>query len=179
LSDPEKDPRGFWQTLPGILTAIATFITAATGLLIAFGQLGFLGDENGDTQTRTEQSPTAAGNTDDTAETADPVSGTWSGEATQATGESFEVRVEIKEGCAITERCGSISVSHVPCFGELYFHGFSRGRYEFSVDNFSRASARSCTPGAGEYLTPQEDGTLLYTTGYDPGIRATLQKSPE
>jgi hypothetical protein len=177
LSDPEKHSRGFWQTLPGVLTAIATVLTAVTGLLIAFGQLGLFDREDGNTAPN-GQSSTAISTPGDTAENADPVSGTWSGEATQGSGGSFEVRLEIKEGCEIAERCGSISVSHVPCFGDLSFYEVSRGRYEFSVDNFSGDSGTSCTPGAGEYLTPQEDGTLLYTTGYDPNIRGTLQKSP-
>ncbi|HBB98020.1 MAG TPA: hypothetical protein DC054_21770 [Blastocatellia bacterium] len=34
---------GFWQTVPGILTAFAAIITAVAGLLLALYQAGFLG----------------------------------------------------------------------------------------------------------------------------------------
>ena len=175
MSKEEQQPRGFWRTLPGVLTAVATIITAVTGLLIAFGQLGLFEDEGtptgGQPETVTPQLD------DQTDATTDPISGTWSGEATQETGGNFDVQLEIGKGCALNERCGTISVSNVPCFGDLFFHDFSGGRYEFSVENFSAASGDGCTPGAGEYLTPQGDGTLLYTTGYDPAIRGILYKA--
>jgi hypothetical protein len=37
---PEPESKGWWQTLPGILTAAAGIITAVTGLLLALHQLG-------------------------------------------------------------------------------------------------------------------------------------------
>lgn len=37
--EPSK-PQSWWQTLPGILTAVATIITAATGLIVALNQAG-------------------------------------------------------------------------------------------------------------------------------------------
>ncbi len=40
-SDPEPEAKGWWQTLPGLLTATAGIITAITGLLLAFHQMGF------------------------------------------------------------------------------------------------------------------------------------------
>jgi hypothetical protein len=42
---PDKEPnaKGWWQTLPGVLTAGAAIITAITGLLVAVHQAGFLG----------------------------------------------------------------------------------------------------------------------------------------
>lgn len=39
--DPESDSKGWWQTLPGILTAGAAFLTAIGGLLVAIHQTGF------------------------------------------------------------------------------------------------------------------------------------------
>ncbi len=39
--DPESDAKGWWQTLPGILTAGAAFLTAIGGLLVAIHQTGF------------------------------------------------------------------------------------------------------------------------------------------
>ena len=40
MSDPNTGSKGWWQTLPGILTAVAAIITAVTGLLVALGGLG-------------------------------------------------------------------------------------------------------------------------------------------
>jgi len=37
--EPSK-PQSWWQTLPGILTAVAAIITAATGLIVALNQAG-------------------------------------------------------------------------------------------------------------------------------------------
>ncbi len=39
--DPESESKGWWQTLPGLLTAAAGIITAITGLLVAVHQTGF------------------------------------------------------------------------------------------------------------------------------------------
>ena len=38
---PEAESKPWWQTLPGLLSAGAAIITAATGLLIALHQTGF------------------------------------------------------------------------------------------------------------------------------------------
>lgn len=40
--DTESETRGWWQTLPGLLTAAAAAITALTGLLVAVHQIGCL-----------------------------------------------------------------------------------------------------------------------------------------
>ena len=37
---PKSEPKGWWQTLPGLLTAAAGIITAITGLLVALHQTG-------------------------------------------------------------------------------------------------------------------------------------------
>lgn len=177
MSKEQQQPQGFWRTIPGVLTAVATIITAVTGLLIAFGQLGLF-EQDDDGAPIGGQPETLTPQVDDHPDiTADPISGIWSGEATQGTGGDFDVRLEIRKGCALNERCGTISVSNVPCFGDLFFHDFSVGRYEFSVQNFSAGSGQDCAPGAGEFLMPQGDGTLLYTTGYDPAIRGILYKA--
>ena len=108
--------------------------------------------------------------------TADQVSGTWSGIAESGDG-PFDVRLSVRKACAADERCGRISVSSVPCSGDFSFVGRKGRRYEFSVDNFSANSGSSCTPGAGEFLTPRPNGTLLYTTSYDPSVKGTLQRA--
>lgn len=38
--DLESEPKGWWQTLPGLLTAVAGIVTALTGLLLAVHQMG-------------------------------------------------------------------------------------------------------------------------------------------
>ena len=43
--DSESESKGWWQTLPGLLTATAAIITALTGLLVAAHQAGFLSRE--------------------------------------------------------------------------------------------------------------------------------------
>ena len=40
--DTESESKGWWQTLPGLLTAAAAAITALTGLLVAAHQIGCL-----------------------------------------------------------------------------------------------------------------------------------------
>lgn len=40
MSDPNTGSKGWWQTLPGLFTAIAAIITAFTGLVVAIGGLG-------------------------------------------------------------------------------------------------------------------------------------------
>lgn len=104
--------------------------------------------------------------------------GHWSGRARDAEGTVFQVDVRIDQPCAVGRPCGSIRVSHVPCQGELTLEQVNDGDHEFSVDHFSADSASSCSKGAGEHLRLQADGTLLYTTSYEPKARATLVKKP-
>jgi hypothetical protein len=40
----QPKPQSWWQTLPGIITATAAFITAITGLVVALQQAGFFQD---------------------------------------------------------------------------------------------------------------------------------------
>jgi hypothetical protein len=157
-----------------MVAAIAASVTAVTGLFLAFGRADG-GSEAGPPADQPAQTPSPL-LTDQAAATADAIAGTWTGEASSDAG-SFEVRLVIAPGCVLDQRCGTISVSSLPCEGDLSLHTVTARRYEFSVDNFSDASARGCTPGAGEFLTPQDDGTLLYTTGYDRSIQGVLHRS--
>ena len=43
MADPDAPSRGWWATLPGILTALAGIITALAGLFAVLGQQGVLG----------------------------------------------------------------------------------------------------------------------------------------
>jgi hypothetical protein len=170
----QRESGGFWSSIPGVLTAVGGIITAVTGLLIA---LGSFGGGDGGTERQEERSQTPSLQVDNVgAATADPIAGTWVGEASQGDRGVFDVRLEIGVGCALNERCGTISVSSLPCFGDLYLHTISGEGYEFNVDNFSPASDEACAPGAGEFLTPQDEGTLLYTTSYDDDIQGVLHK---
>lgn len=173
MGEPSERGR-LWLSLPGMVAAIAGIVTAMTGLFIAFGRADS-GDEVGPPADQAAQTPSPF-LTDVGAATADAIAGTWTGEASGDAG-SFEVRLVIARGCVLDQRCGTISVSSLPCEGDLSLYAVTARRYEFSVDNFSDASARGCTSGAGEFLTPQEDGTLLYTTGYDRSIQGVLHRS--
>lgn len=184
MSEDDRRTTGFWRTLPGVLTAIAGLVTALTGLVVAGGQIGVLGGDGstppspagGGSSPPPTASPSPAGGDREVPEvrvTADGIAGSWVGRATRA-GSPFEIRLTVARGCGREERCGSISVSDVPCRGEVFFAEVHDGTYELSVDNFSPGSSASCRAGAGEYFTPQRNGTLRYRTGYDGSIAGTL-----
>jgi hypothetical protein len=164
---------GFWRTLPGILSAVAACITAVTGLVIGVSDVGLFGSD-GERQSAPPQATATVERRQPERETADAVAGTWSGRVKQGRSNVFRLQLTIAKDCEVEETCGSISVSHVPCFGDLSFKAVAGERYEFSVDHFSADSGKACTPGAGEYLTPHGDDALLYTTGYDASIRGIL-----
>jgi len=42
MAEEPSKPQSWWQTLPGILTAVAALITAVTGLIVALNQAGAL-----------------------------------------------------------------------------------------------------------------------------------------
>jgi hypothetical protein len=52
MTDQPKQ-RGFWQSLPGVLTAVAALITAVGGILALLLQVGLIGGDD-DTSTRTQ-----------------------------------------------------------------------------------------------------------------------------
>lgn len=110
--------------------------------------------------------------------TADAIAGKWSGTAKNGEGTSFEITLEVAKSCALRERCGSISVSHVPCYGEVFLEKVQADSFEFHVANFSERSNRTvCQPGAGELFRLRGDGKLVYTTTYDPGTQGILARS--
>lgn len=122
--------------------------------------------------------PTEPGTAAAAEPTADAVKGHWIGQAVDASGTRFQVELEIRAGCTLGQRCGWISVSHVPCKGELSLHALQGNDHEFSVDRFSPGSGSQCTPGAGEHLRPIKSGAVLYTTTYDTRIKAFLKPAP-
>jgi hypothetical protein len=164
VTEQEKPP-GFWHTLPGIFTGLATIITALTGFVVALQQAGVLGvADRTQSQSKSEDITTA-----------DLIVGKWSGKAKDANGTSFEIGLNVEKSCTVNAKCGSISVSHVPCYGELFLYQIEQDGYEFRVDNFTSNSSPTCTPGAGEHFTLLSDGTLLYTTTYEPKAKGILK----
>lgn len=187
MGQPQQVGGGFWRTLPGALTAAAGFITALTGLVLAAQQIGIFGGDGGggSGQTRSAAAPPAvhASGDDppdlpDVRVTADRIAGAWIGKGTRGHDQTFVVRLVVAEDCGRTQRCGSISVSDLPCKGDVYLDEVNEGTFEFSVDNFSPGSSASCRAIAGNYFTPQRNDTLRYRTGYDGGIAATLSRAP-
>ena len=140
----DQERKGWWQTVPGVLTATAGILTALTGFIVALHQVGILGVDK-KTSSPPQNGPVA---------TADLLAGKWSGKAKDVGGAFFQIDIEIKRSCALGEKCGVISVSHVPCHGELFLHGIENNNYEFRVDNFTNNSSAICTPGAGEHGFP-------------------------
>jgi tetratricopeptide (TPR) repeat protein len=57
-----RDQKSFWVTLPGVLTAIGTFIGAITALLVALNSMGLIGGSQSDP---TSEHPTATSLADD------------------------------------------------------------------------------------------------------------------
>lgn len=111
------------------------------------------------------------------AKTADAIAGKWSGSADDANGKSFQITLEIRRSCAVKERCGLISVSHVPCYGEVFLEKADSPDFEFRVANFYGQSNREiCQPGAGEHFHLRTDGRLDYTTTYEPRAEGRLSR---
>jgi hypothetical protein len=110
--------------------------------------------------------------------TADSIAGKWSGTAKDNAGKSFQITLEIRKSCAVNERCGLISVSHVPCYGEVFLEKAEGKDFEFRVANFYGQSNRAvCQPGAGEHFHLRPDGRLDYTTTYEPQSDGILQRT--
>ena len=125
-------------------------------------------------------SPSAASSSRPIAANADPISGKWAGTAQDTDGPPFKITLAITKACTPGQRCGSISVSNVPCYGEIFLVKIKNEDYEFRVDNFyGRSDPNHCQPGAGEHFRLQPDGKLAYSTSYSPGIHGLLEKTGE
>jgi hypothetical protein len=99
--------------------------------------------------------------------------GSWAGTA-QDKGTSFRVELVVLPTCEQGKNCGTIRVSHVPCYGHISLIGSNAGDHEFNVDRFDAGSSPSCQPGGGEHFR-LTGGMLAYTTSYGP--RGTLKKT--
>ncbi len=110
--------------------------------------------------------------------TADGIAGSWIGRVSRGGDDTFVLRLSVADGCRRNERCGSISMSDLPCKGDVYLDELNEGTYELSVDNVSEGSSASCRTGPGDYFTPQRNGTLRYRSGYDGSLTGTLSRAP-
>lgn len=106
--------------------------------------------------------------------TADAIAGKWSGEAKTTSGEFYTINIEIHQSCNLNEKCGTISVIQVPCYGEISLIAFQNEDYEFDVSNFDERSSSTCTPGAGEHFIPLPGERLSYRA--DWGVQGILDK---
>jgi hypothetical protein len=113
--------------------------------------------------------------------TADAVAGSWGGVTTGGQFGPIDVRMDIAPGCRVGQDCGFVHVK-VPayqCLGDFILFKVTGATYEFDVRNFQPPSdPTQCREGAGEFLTPQPDGSLLYTTNYNPGMQGILRRVP-
>ncbi len=145
----EQKNQAWWQTMPGILTATAAIITAVTGLIAVLYQNKVIDK----TPQKVVQSIEIAGK--------------WAGQIRESSGTTYRLALAVDSDCKLNKLCGTISVSHVPCYGEITLKEVKSGDYEFSVDNFdNRSDLKVCQAGAGEHFRLIADGKLFYTTSY-------------
>lgn len=93
--------------------------------------------------------------------------GSWKGTATHPDGTVFRITLDITQYCGLKELCGSIAVSDMPCYGDVYLENVNNGDVEFNVQNFKAGSSPKCVPGAGDHFRLKSDGSLEYHASYD------------
>jgi len=101
------------------------------------------------------------------------LAGSWSGLAREGGHKAFRVQLVVSPSCALGNGCGTISVSHVPCYGDISLLNSKDGDYEFNVVRFDARSSSQCQTGAGEHFRLKGE-TLVYTTTY--GVSGTLTR---
>jgi hypothetical protein len=103
--------------------------------------------------------------------------GNWRGTAQAGNDPEYEITLTVTKACTVGRRCGSISVSSVPCYGQISLVAENGGDIEFSVDHFDqRSDQRACQSGAGEHFRLRADGKLDYHTDYSPVAHGTLSR---
>ncbi len=95
--------------------------------------------------------------------------GSWAGSFQEPGGPRRRIELRIAEGCAKGKACGTISVPHVPCKGDISVAEVRADGVEFHVDRFEPGSAPACQPGAGEVFRETPEGALAYTATYSGG----------
>jgi hypothetical protein len=111
------------------------------------------------------------------ASTIDAIAGKWEGMAQDSNHVTFRIMLEINSTCAIGQLCGSIGVTHVPCYGHVFLDNVDGDEVEFRVADFdARSNRTACQPGAGERFRLRPDGMLAYRTTYEPIAQGTLKR---
>jgi hypothetical protein len=166
--------QGAWVTIGTIAAAIITGVFALITHLIPLASPSPLPSP---TATIASSTPGPVAPLLPVATTADAIAGKWSGMAKDSNGTSFQITLDVRKSCSLKERCGSISVSHVPCEGEIFLEKTEDDGFEFRVTNFYGRSNRDvCQPGAGEHFKLRPDGKLAYTTTYEPEAQGILAR---
>ncbi|WP_155946448.1 hypothetical protein [Mycobacterium sp. URHD0025] len=111
----------------------------------------------------------------------DPVAammGRWEGTANSEEGRAFDITLTIDRGCHLGERCGSIGIPSVPCYGQVFLSQADGDEVEFRVANFdAHSDLQKCQEGAGERFRVLSDGKLGYRTTYPPVAEGVLDRS--
>ena len=164
--------QGAWVTIGTIAAAIITGVFALITHLLPQASPASL---PAPTPTIASSTPGPVASLRPIATTADAIAGKWSGTAQDSNGKSFQITLDVRKSCSLKERCGSISVSHVPCEGEIFLEKAEDDGFEFRVTNFYGHSNRDvCQSGAGEHFKLRPDGKLAYTTTYEPEAQGIL-----
>jgi hypothetical protein len=166
MTDPEKESEKKKGISPEAWTAISAIAVALIGGIVAIANKILDNPPN-------IPSPSSSLSSSSTSPSSLPLQvsnaflGKWSGIAKNTSGESFRINLEIKRNCSLNEKCGYISVPHVPCYGEISLKEVSSDDYEFDVSNFdNRSNLKICQPGAGERFRLLPDGKLAYKATY-------------
>jgi hypothetical protein len=123
-------------------------------------------------------SPSPSPSSHPSAVNADAIAGKWAGTAQDSNSKVFQITLDVRRNCALNERCGAISVSNVPCYGEVFLEKAQDNEFEFRVDNFyGRSDPKRCQPGAGEIFRLRPDGRLGYSTTYEPKAQGILERT--
>ena len=102
-----------------------------------------------------------------------PLIGVWKGSVLNKDFK-MNITVTIKEACQLNQVCGGFDISTVSCSGKFTWIGMDQDMYQFQASDLTKA----CGQGK-DYLSPQEDGTLLYISRGDYGeTKGILKKNP-
>jgi hypothetical protein len=173
-AEEKTDKRGMNRKALALLAGgiAAAIVTGAVVSLRTFGQPV----REPTTVPRAEKPE--AGPARSVAATTRAMSGKWRGSAQDSNGVVFSITVDIRDDCAADRPCGTIEVSHVPCYGRIALASVAGADVEFRVDHFDQKSSRTgCYPGAGEHFRLRPDGRLAYSTTYVPKALGVLERS--
>lgn len=113
-------------------------------------------------------STTAATSTIPAPTTTNSIAGNWSGTFSNQAGTfSAQIELSLSSDCILNQVCGTFSVPVIPCSGNLVLQAINNQTFIFVEQNTTGGT--SCKSGALEWLTLQDDGSLLYEFLFSPG----------